>query len=73
MESSYEMTKVMAGNYTITIIGMALGSLIVGGLSDYTKKRKIFMILTSFIGALGWAIMVFIKIPEGILLNVVIL
>jgi len=72
MESSYEMSKVTAGNYTISAtLGMALGSLIAGGLSDYMKKRKIFMVLSSLIGTIAWALIFFIKIPEGIPLYIV--
>lgn len=72
MESSYEMTKVTAGNYTISVtLGMALGSLIIGALSDRTKKRKIFMLLSSFIGAVAWILITFIQIPEGALLYIV--
>lgn len=72
VESAYGMTKIAAGNYSISVtLGMALGSLMIGGLSDYTKKRKPFMVLSSFIGMAAWALIAFIKIPEGILLYMV--
>ncbi|MGI6684957.1 MAG: MFS transporter [Bacillota bacterium] len=71
-ESSYEMTKATAGNYTISVtLGIALGSLIIGTLSDYTKKRKIFMVFSTFIGVVAWILITFIQIPEGILLYIV--
>ena len=71
-ESSYQMSKIEAGNYSVTMtLGLALGSFIIGKLSDSTKKRRIFLILSSFIGTFGWAIIAFFKISGGIPLHMI--
>lgn len=66
MESSYGMEMVTAGNYSISVtLGIAIGSLIVGKVSDMIKKRKLLLIITSFIGVIAWALFTFVKIPAG--------
>jgi len=58
----YALPKVTAANYIMyAIIGSAIGSLMIGKLSDYIKHRKLPMYIFGGINVLCWSILVFMK------------
>lgn len=68
----YGISKIEASNYImITVLGLALGSIIIGKLSDTIKKRKLPMIIFGTTYVICWGIIVFVnggKPPIEILL-----
>ncbi len=58
----YGIEKVSAANYTmVAVLGIALGSIVIGKFSDSIKKRKLPMILFGIIYVTSWAILVFVN------------
>ncbi|MDD2481009.1 MAG: MFS transporter [Lutispora sp.] len=56
----YGMSNASAANYmTAVVLGLAIGSIIIGKVSDNIKKRKLPMILYGVIYVACWALMVF--------------
>ncbi len=67
----YGMSKNAAANYTlVATIGLMVGSVLIGVISDRIQSRKKPMLLFGFIYLATWALLVFVnggKPPEGIL------
>ncbi len=60
MVDVYSITKTAASNYILcTVLGSALGSVVIGKVSDKIQKRKLPMIIFSVIYIFSWAIIVF--------------
>lgn len=68
----YGVSKVAATNYiTAAVLGLAIGSIAIGRLSDKIKKRKLPMIIYGTIYVICWALIVFWnggKPPTGVLI-----
>lgn len=68
----YGVSKVAATNYiTAAVLGLAIGSIAIGRLSDKIKKRKLPMIIYGTIYVICWALIVFWnggKPPIGVLM-----
>lgn len=68
----YGVSKVAATNYiTAAVLGLAIGSIAIGKLSDKIKKRKLPMIIYGTIYVICWALIVFWnggKPPTGVLI-----
>lgn len=68
----YEISKVSASNYMMAaVLGMAIGSIVIGKISDKIKKRKLPMLIFGIIYVICWGIIVFVnggKPPIGILM-----
>jgi len=68
----YGIPKVSAANYMIAaVLGLAIGSIAIGKLSDKIKKRKLPMIIFGAIYVICWGVIVFVgggKPPIGILM-----
>ncbi len=63
MSEIYSLSKVESANYTaIMILGMAIGSVIIGQISDRLKLKKIPMIITALINLISWGIFIFIPL-----------
>lgn len=58
----YEITKISAANYMLAaVLGLAVGSVIIGKISDIMKSRKIPMISLGVVYIISWAIIVFVN------------
>ncbi|WP_432667023.1 MFS transporter [Wukongibacter baidiensis] len=72
MVDVYEISKVSASNYMMAaVLGMAIGSIVIGKVSDKIKKRKLPMVVFATIYVICWGIIVFVgggKPPIGILM-----
>lgn len=70
MMQVYGISKVSAANYMMAaVFGMAVGSIIIGSISDKIKKRKLPMLVFGTVNVISWAIIVFAgggKPPIGI-------
>ncbi|SHJ49536.1 MFS transporter [Tepidibacter formicigenes] len=66
----YKISKVSAANYMISpVLGLAIGSIAIGKISDKIKKRKLPMIVFGSIYVITWGIIAFAgKIPSPILM-----
>lgn len=68
----YGISKVAATNYiTSAVLGLAIGSIAIGRLSDKIKKRKLPMIIYGTIYVICWALIVFWnggKPPIGVMM-----
>ncbi len=68
----YDIPKVSAASYTMAaVLGMAIGSIVIGKFSDSIKKRKLPMMTFGIIYVLCWAVLVFMnggKPPVSILM-----
>ena len=71
MMDVYGLPKSAAANYPmVATLGLMLGSIAIGGVSDKIKKRKIPMICFGICYLATWAVLVFVgggKPPLGIL------
>lgn len=62
LTSVYNMTKVSATNYmTAAVIGLAIGSIFIGKISDRIKKRKLPMFFYGIIYLICWSLLVFLN------------
>lgn len=58
----YEVSKVSASNYMIAaVFGMAVGSIVIGKISDKIKKRKLPMLIFASIYVISWGVLVFMN------------
>lgn len=68
----YGISKVNAPNYMIAVVlGMAIGSIVIGQISDRMKKRRTPMLIFGFIHVICWSILIFMnggKPPIGLLI-----
>ncbi|WP_432662720.1 MFS transporter [Wukongibacter baidiensis] len=68
----YDIPKVKAANYTMAaVLGIAIGSIVIGRFSDSIKKRKLPMMTFGAVYVICWGILVFVgggKPPVGILM-----
>lgn len=64
----YALEKAAAANLVMSsVLGSTVGALIIGGLSDKIKLRKMPLILMSAVTLLGWILFVYVKLPVAIL------
>ncbi|SHK15192.1 Sugar phosphate permease [Caminicella sporogenes DSM 14501] len=67
----YGISKVSAANYMVAaVLGLAIGSIVIGIFSDRIKKRKLPMIMFGAVYVISWAVLVFVnggKPPVSIL------
>ena len=62
MADVYGMSKVAAANYmTAAVLGMAIGSLVIGKVSDAMGRRKLPMLVFGAIYVACWAVLVFFQ------------
>lgn len=62
LKDVYGMSKVTAGNYMMAaVIGLSLGSLLIGKISDKMKKRKTPMIMFGTIYLISWIVLLFVN------------
>ena len=62
MVDVYGLSKVAAANYmTAAVLGMAVGSFVIGKVSDTLRKRKLPMLIFGAIYVACWAVLVFLK------------
>lgn len=62
MVDVYGVSKVAAANYmTAAVLGMAMGSFVIGKVSDTLRRRKLPMLVFGAIYVTCWAILVFLK------------
>ncbi len=70
----YGIENASAANYTMmAVVGLAIGSIVIGRLSDKMKKRKLPMMAFGVVYVICWSILVFVgggKPPIGILMPV---
>ena len=60
LKDVYEMTNIQSSNYiTIALIGVAIGSIAMGKISDKLGKRKLPIIVFNLIALICWIVMVF--------------
>ncbi|KXZ40791.1 Sugar phosphate permease [Alkalithermobacter thermoalcaliphilus JW-YL-7 = DSM 7308] len=58
----YNMESVKAANYiTLAVLGLAVGSIFIGKISDKVGKRKLPMIVAVTINVISWGLLVFIN------------
>ncbi|SHJ67385.1 MFS transporter [Paramaledivibacter caminithermalis] len=58
----YNIPKVKAASYTMTaVIGLAVGSIVIGKFSDSIKKRKLPMFVFGTVYVISWTILVFLN------------
>lgn len=67
----YGVSKVSAANYMVAaVLGLAVGSIVIGKFSDSIKKRRLPMLIFGAVYVASWAILVFVgggKPPVAIL------
>lgn len=72
MVDVYNVSKVSASNYMMAaVLGMAIGSIVIGKISDKIKKRKLPMLIFAVVYTICWGIIVFVgggKPPIAILM-----
>ncbi len=62
MVDVYGLSKVAAANYmTAAVLGMAIGSFVIGKVSDTLRRRKLPMLVFGAIYVTCWAILVFLR------------
>lgn len=60
MQSVYGLEKTAAANYMMAaVLGLAIGSIVIGKVSDKLKKRKLPMIISGIILVCSWTILIF--------------
>lgn len=60
MVDVYEISKVSASNYMMmAVLGMSIGSIAIGRISDKIKKRKLPMLIFAAVYVICWGIIVF--------------
>lgn len=68
----YKTSKVSASNYmAVVVIGTAIGSIVIGKISDTIKRRRLPMLIFGLFYVICWGIIVFVgggKPPIGILI-----
>lgn len=58
----YGIPRVSAANYMLAaVIGMAIGSIIIGSISDKMKRRKLPMLVSGSVYVICWTIIVFVN------------
>jgi len=74
MVDVYGISKVSASNYMMmAVLGMSIGSIAIGRISDKIKKRKLPMLIFAAVYVICWGIIVFAgggKPPIGILMPI---
>lgn len=61
MVDVYNVSKVSASNYMMAaVLGMAIGSIVIGKISDKIKKRKLPMLIFAVVYTICWGIIVFV-------------
>ncbi|OPJ54703.1 MFS transporter [Alkalithermobacter paradoxus] len=67
----YGMTPIKAANHmTVAVLGLAIGSIFIGKISDKMSRRKLPMIIFALTNLICWALLVFInngKINQSVL------
>ena len=62
MKVAYGIEKAAAANYMILLVlGLAVGSLLIGKISDRLKKRKLPMLISGSILVGAWSILIFVN------------
>ncbi|NLY77788.1 MAG: MFS transporter [Tissierellia bacterium] len=62
LTSVYGVSKVSATNYmTVAVIGMSIGSAVIGKFSDKIRKRKLPMLLFGTVNLVSWALLIFLN------------
>lgn len=65
---AYSIEKIQASSYVVSaIIGSAVSGLVIGSISDRFKNRKIPLILSGLTTLLGWVVLVYVRMPLGVL------
>lgn len=65
---AYNIEKMQASSYVVSaILGSAVSVLVVGMISDHFKNRKIPLILSGLTTLMGWIILVYVRMPLGLL------
>lgn len=69
LKDVYKMTDIQSSNYiTIALIGVAIGSIIMGKISDKLGKRKLPIVIFNLISLICWFVLVFGNIDKNLLL-----
>ncbi|MCH4886066.1 MFS transporter [Acidaminobacter sp. JC074] len=64
MSDVYGLTKVSSANYmAIMVLGMALGSIVTGMVSDKVKLKKMPMVVLASINVISWGFFVLVNLP----------
>jgi sugar phosphate permease len=69
LKDVYKMTNIQSSNYiTIALVGVAIGSIIMGKISDKLGKRKLPIIVFNLISLICWFVLVFGNVDKNLLL-----
>lgn len=64
MSDVYQLSKVDSANYmAIMVLGMALGSVATGMISDKIKLKKMPMMIVALVNVLCWGMFLFLNVP----------
>jgi sugar phosphate permease len=71
LKDVYKMNDIQSSNYiTIALIGVAIGSIVMGKISDKLGRRKLPIIVFNLISLICWFVLVFGNIDRNLLLGI---